>query len=290
MKILGPLRYFLGLEVSDSPDGFFLSQAKYASDLLARAGLTDCQVASTPLAYDVRLTPYDGSLLDDPTLYRQLVGSLIYLTITRPDIAHAVHIVSQFMAAPRTSHHFAILHILRYVKGTLLHGLQFSSNSSLTLSGYSDPDWAGDPTDRCSTNGFCFFLGDSLISWRSKKQTLVSRSSAELEYRALADSTSELLWLRWLLTDLGAPLPSSTALHCDSQSAMKMAHNDTFHERTKHIELDYHFIRQHVVNGVVHLILVSSEDQTADIFTKSLLPGRFRLLLDKLKLVSTALS
>ncbi|XP_051127809.1 uncharacterized mitochondrial protein AtMg00810-like [Andrographis paniculata] len=120
MKSLGPLRYFLGLEVSDSPDGFFLSQAKYASDLLARAGLRDCQVASTPLAYDVRLTPHDGSLLDDPTVYRQLVGSLIYLTVTRSDIAQAVHIVSQFM---------------------------FSSNSSLTLSGYSDADWAGDPTD-----------------------------------------------------------------------------------------------------------------------------------------------
>ncbi|XP_051115788.1 uncharacterized mitochondrial protein AtMg00810-like [Andrographis paniculata] len=247
MKSLGPLRYFLGLEVSDSPDGLFLSQAKYASDLLARAGLTDY-------------------------------------------IAHAVHIVSQFMAAPRTSHHSAVLHILRYVKGTLLHGLQFSSNSSLTLSGYSDADWAGDPTDRRSTTGFCFFVDDSLIYWRSKKQTLVSRSSAESEYRALADSTSELLWLRRLLTDLGAPQPSSTALHCDSQSAMKMTHNDTFHERTKHIELECHFIRQHVVNGVAHLIPVSSEDQTADIFTKSLLPGRFRLLLDKLKLVSTALS
>ncbi|XP_051134184.1 uncharacterized mitochondrial protein AtMg00810-like [Andrographis paniculata] len=189
MKSLGPLRYLLGLEVSDSPDAFFLSQAKYASDLLARAGLTDCQVVSTPLAYEVRLTPHDGSLLDDPTIYRQLVGSLIYLTVTRPDISHAVYIVSQFMTAPRTSHHFSVLYIHRYVKGTLLHSLHFSSNSSLTLSGYSDADWAGDPTDRCSTTDLCFFLGDSLISWRNKKQTLVSRSSAESEYRALDDFT-----------------------------------------------------------------------------------------------------
>ncbi|CAA0837976.1 cysteine-rich RLK (RECEPTOR-like protein kinase) 8, partial [Striga hermonthica] len=127
MKSLGRLRYFLGLEIYDSSDGFYLSQAKYASDLLARAGLTDCQTASTPLDYDIRLTPLDGSLLEDPTLYRQLVGSLIYLTVTWPDIAHVVHIVSQFMATPRTTHHSAVLHILRYVKGTLLHGLHFSA-------------------------------------------------------------------------------------------------------------------------------------------------------------------
>ncbi|XP_051147006.1 uncharacterized mitochondrial protein AtMg00810-like [Andrographis paniculata] len=164
MKRLGPLHYFLGLEVFDSPDGFFLSRTKYASDLIAGAGLTDCQVAYTPLAYDVRLTPHDGSLLDDPTFYHQLVGSLIYLTITGPDIAHSVHIVSQFMAIPMTSHHSVILHILRYTKGTLLHGLHFFSHSSLTLSGYSEADWAGDPTDRRSTTGFCFFLSDSLIS------------------------------------------------------------------------------------------------------------------------------
>ncbi|CAA0806920.1 cysteine-rich RLK (RECEPTOR-like protein kinase) 8 [Striga hermonthica] len=232
MKRLGRLRYFLGLEIYDSSDGFYLSQAKYASDLLSRAGLTDCQTASTPLDYDIRLTPLDGSLLEDPTLYRQLVGSLIYLTVTRPDIAHAVHIVSQFIAAPRTTHHSAVLHILRYVKGTLLHGLHFSTSSSLSLSGYSDADWAGDPTDRRSNTGYCFFLGDSLVSWRSKKQTLVSRSSAESEYRALADSTAELLWLRRLLADLGVPQSSSTALHCDSQSAVKMSHNDTFHEHS----------------------------------------------------------
>ncbi|XP_051136964.1 uncharacterized mitochondrial protein AtMg00810-like [Andrographis paniculata] len=138
----------------------------------------------------------DGVLLDDPTLYRQLVGSLIYLTVTRPDIAYAVHIVSQFMSVPRTTHHSAVLRILRYVKGTLLHGLHYSARSSLVLTGYSDADWAGDPSDRRSTTGFCFFLGDSLISWRSKKQTVVSRSSAESEYRALADTAAELLWLR----------------------------------------------------------------------------------------------
>ena len=193
MKDLGSLSYFLGLEVSSVPTGYTLSQVKYASDLLLKSGISDTKIASTPLEYEVKLNVEDGELLSNPTLYRPLVGSLIYLTVTRPDIAHAVHIVSQFMAAPRTPHYTAVLHILRYVKGTIFQGLHYSHNSSLELYGYSDADWAGDPTTRCSTTGFCFFLGDSLISWRSKKQPLASKSSAESEYRALADTTQELI-------------------------------------------------------------------------------------------------
>jgi hypothetical protein len=131
--------------------------------------------------------------LPDPTLYRQLVGSLVYLTVTRPNISYAVHQVSQFMSAPRSTHYVAVLRILRYFKGTLFHGLHFSAQSPLTLRAYSDADWVGDPTDRRSATGYCFLLGSSLISWRSKKQSVVARSSIEAEYHALADTTSELL-------------------------------------------------------------------------------------------------
>ncbi|KAL0554912.1 hypothetical protein IC582_008842 [Cucumis melo] len=205
MKDLGSLNYFLGLEVSRRSDGYLLSQAKYVSDLLASSGITDSNTASTPLDLNVHLTPYDGVPLEDVSLYRQLVGSLIYLTVTHPDIAYVVHIVSQLMAAPRTIHFTVVLRILRYIKGTLGHGLQFSSQSPLILSGYSHADWAGDPTDRRSTTRYCFYLCDSLISWRSKKQSVVSRSSTESEYHALADTTAELLWLRWLLADMGVP-------------------------------------------------------------------------------------
>ncbi|KAA0045087.1 putative mitochondrial protein [Cucumis melo var. makuwa] len=166
------------------------------------------------------------------------LNSFIYLIVTRPDIGYAFHIVSQIMATPRTIHFTVVLRILRYIKGTLGHGLQFCSQSSLVLSSYSDADWAGDPTDRRSTTGYYFYLGDSLISWRSKKQSVVSRSSTESEYRALADATAELLWLRWLLTDIGVPQQSPTLLHCDNRSAIQIAHNDVFHERTKHIEND----------------------------------------------------
>uniref|UniRef100_A0A2N9J2F8 Integrase catalytic domain-containing protein n=1 Tax=Fagus sylvatica TaxID=28930 RepID=A0A2N9J2F8_FAGSY len=255
MKDLGPLSYFLGLEVSSSSDGYYLTQAKYTSDLISRAGITD-------------------------------IGSLVYLTVTRPDISYAVHIVSQFMAAPRSLHYAAVLRILRYLKGTLFHGLHFSSQSSLTLQAYSDADWAGDPTDRRSTTGYCFLLGDSLISWRSKKQSVVARSSTEAEYRALADTTAELLWLRWLLQDLGIDCSTAVPIHCDNRSAIQIAHNDVFHKRTKHIEIDCHFVRHHLLQGTLQLRSVSSQDQLADIFTKPMPPGRFRDLISKLKLVS----
>uniref|UniRef100_A0A2N9FEM3 CCHC-type domain-containing protein n=1 Tax=Fagus sylvatica TaxID=28930 RepID=A0A2N9FEM3_FAGSY len=286
MKDLGHLSYFLGLEVSSDSTGYYLSQAKYASDLLSRAGLTDTKVVSTPLEMNARLTPLDGTPLSDATLYRQLVGSLVYLTVTRPDIAHAVHLVSQFLSAPHSTHYAAVLHILRYIKGTMFHGLHFSAHSTLDLCAYSDADWAGDPTDRRSTTGFCFFLGDSLISWRSKKQHIVSRSSTEAEYRALADTTSELLALRWLLEDMGLTHSSPTIIHCDNRSAIQIAHNDVFHERTKHIEIDCHLVRHHLSAGILRLLPVSSSDQTADIFTKTFPPGRFHDLVSKLKMAS----
>ncbi|KAJ9535148.1 hypothetical protein OSB04_un001773 [Centaurea solstitialis] len=235
MKDLGDLHYFLGLEVLSDASGVYLCQAKYVSDLLSKAGLSDNKVASTPLEHtNPHLTPNAGTPLQDPTRYRQLVGSLVYLTVTRPDIAYAVHTVSQFMAAPCSDH---------YAAAPCFMGYTSPPKSSLLLRGFSDADWDSDMTDRRSTTGYCFFLGDSLISWRSKKQSLTARSSTEAEYRALADTTQELIWLRWLLSDMGAPQLSPTPLWCDNNSAIQIAHNDVFPERTKHIEIDCHFTR-----------------------------------------------
>ena len=167
--------------------------------MISRASITDNKIVDTPIEYNCRLNSHDGESLSDVTLYRQLVGSLIYLTVTRLDISYAVHVVSQFMAALRSPHYYAVLRILRYLKDTIFDGLHFSSHSSLTLQAYSDADWAGDPTNCRSTTGYCFLIGDSLISWRSKKQTVVARSSTEAKYRALAATIDELIWLRWLL-------------------------------------------------------------------------------------------
>ena len=190
------------------------------------------------------------------------------------------------MVAPRSPHYAAVLRILRYLKGTIFDGLYFSSHSSLTLQAYSDADWADDPTDHRSTTGYCFLLGDSLISWRSKKQTVVARSSTEAEYRALVATTAELIWLRWLLQDLGVDCSTATKLYCDNRSAIQITHNDVFHERTKHIEVDCHFIRHHLLQGTLTLQSISFQDQLADIFTKPLPPRTFRALVYKLRMVS----
>ena len=157
------------------------------------------------------------------------------------------------MDASRSPHYAAVLRILRYLKGTIFNGLHFTSHSSLTLQAYSNADWACDLTDRRSTIEYCYLLGDSLISWRSKKQTVVARSSTEAEYRTLATTTAELIWLRWLLQDLDVDCSIATKLHCDNRSAIQIAHNDVFHERTKHIKIDCHFIRHHLFQGTLTL-------------------------------------
>ena len=286
MKDLGPLNYFLGLEVSSFADGYYLTQAKYTSYLISQASITDSKIVDTPIEYNCRLNSHDGESLSDVTLYRQLVGSLIYLTVTRLNISYVVHVVSQFMATPRSPHYAVVLRILQYLKGTIFDGLHFSSHSSLTLQAYSDADWAGDPTNRRSTTRYCFLLGDSLISWRSNKQTVVARSSTKAEYRALVATTAELILLHWLLQDLAVDCSTATKLHFDNRSAIQISHNDVFHEHTKHIEIDCHFIRHHLLQDKLTLQYVSSQDQLDDIFTKPLPPRTFGSLASKFIMVS----
>ena len=184
-------------------------------------------------------------------------------------MSYAINQVSQYLSAPRSTHYTAVLHILQYLEDTLFHGLFYSTQSPLVLRAFSDVDWARDPTNWRSTTGYCFLFGSCLISWRSRKQTLVADSSIEVEYRALVDSTFELIWLRWLLKDLSVSTSSATPLYCDNQSVIHITHNDVFHKQTKHIEIDCHFIRYHLVHSIHKLFSISSKDQLADIFTKS---------------------
>ena len=165
MKDLGHLSYFLGLEIIHSTDGLYITQAKYASELLSRAWLTDSKTVDTPVELNAHLTPTGGKPLSNPSLYRRLVGSLIYLTVTRPNISYAIHQVSQYLSAPWSTHYAAVLRILRYLKGTFFHGLFYSAQSPFVFHAFSDADWAGDPADCRSTTGYCFLLGSYLISW-----------------------------------------------------------------------------------------------------------------------------
>ena len=281
-KDLGSLSYFLGLEASPTPNGLFISQLKYARDILTRAQLLDSKPIYIPMVVSQHLI-IDGSPFSDPTLYRSLVGALQYLTITRPDIAHAVNSVNQFLHAPTVDHFLAIKHILRYVKGTLHFGLTFRpSTVPSALVAYLDADWASCPDTRPSTSDYSIYLGNNLVSWSAKKQPTVSRSSCESEYHALAMTAAELLWLTHLLHDLKVPIPQQPLLLCDNKSAIFLSSNPVSHKQAKHVELDYHFLRELVVAGKLCTQYVPSHLQVADIFTKSVSQPLFEFFQSKL--------
>ncbi|XP_028196718.1 uncharacterized protein LOC114381684 [Glycine soja] len=257
----------LGIEILQTTDGLHLSQSHYALTILERANMVDYKPKITPLEAKMKMTS-NNTPLDDPSYFCGLVGSLQYLTLTRPDISYSVNFVSQFMNSPTTMHLQMAHRILRYVKGTIDVGLHFTSNTTLDLFAFSDADWAGSPTTRRSTTGYCIYLGGNLISWCAKKQPTVSHSSTEAEYRAMANTTVELTWLTFLLHDLRISLPSLPLLYCDNLSAFHMTINHVFHARNKYIELDYHYVRERV--AFVHLVThhIPTHDQVVDLFTK----------------------
>ncbi|KHN17953.1 Retrovirus-related Pol polyprotein from transposon TNT 1-94 [Glycine soja] len=286
LKDLGCLSYFLGVEVIPSAAGMFLSQRKYIIDLLHKSGMTNTKPASTPLSASVQLLKDSGDLLPSPNEYRTLVGSLQYLSLTRPDIAFSTNKLAQFMQNPRTAHWSALKRVLRYLAGSCDKGVFISATAPLTFHAYSDADWAGDKDDYVSTTGYLLYLGNTPISWSSRKQRSVARSSTEAEYKALADTASELLWVLSLFTELGHMPTANPVIYCDNLGATNLSANPVFHSRMKHIALAYHFVREHVQHGKFRVSFVSTDDQLADILTKPLLRPRFESLLSKLHLSS----
>lgn len=282
MKDLGNIRYFLGIEIDRSEKGFFLSQKKYTKDLIHEYGMQNSKPLRLPVDGQVKLTADLGDDLPNPTEYQQLIGKLIYLVITRPDITYAVHLLSQFMHKPTTSHMQAAKRVLRYLLSCPGQGILLATSSTASLTAYCDSDWAGCPMTRRSTTGFCIFLGSSPISWKSKKQQVVARSTAEAEYRAMAMTTCEVTWITQLLKDLGIKRLKSTILKCDNKAALAIAANPVQHEKTKHVEIDCHFVREKVADGTIKPQYVPTMHQVADILTKPLPIVKHMDLLSKL--------
>jgi hypothetical protein len=227
---------------------------KYVADLLHRTGMLGSKATRSPCSSSSKLSKFDGEPLVDPFEYRSVVGALQYCTFTRPDLSFAVNQLCQHLQSPTSTHWTTAKRVLRYLKNTADHGLLYTKGS-LHLQAFCDSDWVGSPDDRRSTSGFEVFLGNCLISWSAKKQPMVSRSSTEAKYRSMAITTAELFWIRMLF-----PLSFSLVLWCDNVNALALASNPIFHARTKHIEVDYHFIREKVVNGDILVKFISTLD------------------------------
>jgi hypothetical protein len=270
LKYLGDLNFFLGIEVKKTSSGILLSQEKYATDILKRVGMMNCKPVKTPMTVSEKLSSHDDTILaaEDASKYQSIVGALQYLTLTRPDLSFLVNKVCQFLHQHTTIHWTSIKQILRYLRYTLKIGFKIDRCISTRVSAFSDVDWARDIDDRRSTGGFAVFLGSNLMS--ARKQATVLRSSTEAEYKSLANATAEVIWVQSLLKELCIPSPPSAKLWCDNIRVTYLSVNPVFQARTKHIEIDYRFVRERVADKLLEISFVSNKDQLVDGFTKPL--------------------
>lgn len=265
------------MQVKQVKEGIHISQTKYARNLVQRFGLDSAKHMKTPMGTNDHLCRDDVGEDVDPTLYRGMIGSLLYLTASRPDIMFSVGVCARYQAKPKISHLKALKRIIRYVSGTLDLGIWYTKDTNSNLVGFSDYDWADDADDRKSTSGGCYFPGNNLVSWSSKKQNCVSLSTAESEYIAAGSCCAQMLWLKQMLTDYGMSSNILT-IFCDNLSAIEISKNPVQHSRTKHIDIRHHFIRDLVEQELICIKYVPTEKQIADIFTKALDFERFSSL------------
>ncbi|XP_048447896.1 uncharacterized mitochondrial protein AtMg00810-like [Pyrus x bretschneideri] len=258
---MGRLTYFLGLHIQYKSNGsLFINQSKYAEKLINKVGMSLCKPALTPSKPHTQLLTSEGTVMEDPTLYRSIVGALQHLTFTRPDIAHAVNVVCQYMTKLTDAHFFLVNRILRYVQGTIDCALTYTPSPNINILAFSYASWAADINTTRSISGYVVYVGNNHVSWKSKKQASVSRSSTEAKYKALAHCTANVCWIR------NHPL----ALLCDNLSTLALSSNSVFHSRIKHLDTDYHFVRERVQNRDITVHYVLTDSQVVDILTKGL--------------------
>ncbi|WJX67886.1 hypothetical protein P8452_52313 [Trifolium repens] len=281
ISLVGELTFFLGLQVKQMEDTFFIFQSKYAKNIVKKFGIENASHKKIPATIHLKLTKDEKGVDVDQSLYRSIIGSLLYLTTSRPYITFAVDVCARYQAEPKMSHLTQVKRILKYVNDTSDYGILYSHYENSMLVGYCDADWAGSADDRKSTSGGCFFLGNNLISWFSKKQNSMALSTAEAEYIAAGSSCSQLLWMKQILSEYNVKQDVIT-LYCDNLSAINISKNPIQHNMTKHIDIRHHFIRDLVEDNIVILEHVTTENQLADIFTKALDASKFEMLRSKL--------
>ncbi|CAJ2646460.1 unnamed protein product [Trifolium pratense] len=275
---LGEISYFLGIEFLKTSKGLMLHQRKYAGEILKRFNMSDCTYAITPMETNLKLEMNESEDAVDPTMFKQIVGSLRYLCNSRPDICFEVGLISRFMEDPRQSHMKAAVRILRYIAGTLDFGILFPKsavNAKSKIICYSDADWCGDKVDRRSTTGYFFKYLNASVAWCSRKQPVVALSSCEAEYIAGSYAACQALWINSVLKELKIDVKKPITLQIDNQSAINLAKNPVLHGRSKHIEAIFHFLREQVNQGSLEVIHCATGSQVADIMTKSLKVDRF---------------
>ena len=284
MSMMGELSFFLGFQIKQLKEGTFIYQEKYCMDLLRKFKMEDCKSATTPIPLKAKLQPDPTGKKVDIKEYRSMIGSLLYLCASRPDIMFSVCLCARFQADPKESHRSAVQRILRYLKYAPSIGLWYPKGANLELVGYSDADFAGCLVDRKSTSGGCHLLGHSLVSWSSKKQNSVSLSTTEAEYIAAASCCAQTLYMKQTLLDYGLSL-SRIPLLCDNESSIKLTKNPVLHQRTKHIDIRHNFLRDHEAKGDISMQYVGMKEQLADIFTEPLDEDTFAKLRGELNVI-----
>ncbi|GKC83864.1 retrovirus-related pol polyprotein from transposon TNT 1-94, partial [Tanacetum coccineum] len=280
MSMMGKISFFLGLQIFQNPKGIFFNQSKYALESLKKYGFDSCDPMDTPMVEKSKLNKDKEGKVVDPSHYHGMIGTLLYLTVSRLDLQFAICMCARYQARPTEKHLHAVKRIFRYIRGTVNRGLWYLKDSSIALTTFADVDHASCQDTRRSTSSSMQFLGDRHVSWSSKRQKSDAISSTEGEYIAMSGCCAQILWMRSQLTDYGLGF-NKIPMYYDNKSAIALSCNNVQHSRSKHIDIRFHFIKEHVENGVIELYFVNTEYQLADIFTKALARERIEFLINK---------